>query len=251
MRSFCLCSALLLVTSASTLAADQPASADNAEPAPVVVQDQYVPAAGVYGTYTDFPSYPAGYSSYHGLGFMGTCCEQLSCCAQGVWDGYCAEKCAGHHYFHGWASRLHCGCHQGCCGESKCGVVDSCDQGCEQKSCCEPACGKSCGASFPCHGPLCGKLHGLRLHGCCGRFGRLSYGERCAPLDGQAVPVYGEPQPAEAEQPEAAPPAPEPKPQAAPEPPTDVTTDFVPTFPDRTENDRSARRSELRRLPAV
>ena len=55
--------------------------------------------------------------------------------------------------------------------------------------------------------------------------------------------------------PEAAPADAESTPEATldtlPDPPADITTDYVPTFPDVTSDDRSAQRSRLRRLPDV
>ena len=38
--------------------------------------------------YPDFPPYPPGFSSYRGLGFMGICCERLLPCELTAWANY-------------------------------------------------------------------------------------------------------------------------------------------------------------------
>jgi hypothetical protein len=38
--------------------------------------------------YPDFPPYPPGFSSYRGLGFMGICCERLLPCESTAWANY-------------------------------------------------------------------------------------------------------------------------------------------------------------------
>ena len=325
MKSFSLLTAILFVIFGSAAWADDPAPADDVEPAPVEQlgspEGEYVPAVMV-GAYTDFPGYYPGYSSYRGLGYMGSCCEQNSCCAQYAWEGYCEQRGCGHYSpFHGWADRLRChltrpvccdkGCSQkGCCEEPRCQkgcCEDSCSQkagcgtkrfhdlcgklhfgwnrpACPSKSdccpepccevkpwhgwlgklqcglhqpkcgadpccdpCCEPKCGKSCGVETKCHKPLCGKLHGLRNRsGWWNGLGFRSYGEYYGPFDGEAMPTYTDPMPTDADQQIL-----EPIPETSPEPPAEVTTDYVPTFPDLTADDRSACRTDLRRLPEV
>jgi hypothetical protein len=77
--------------------------------------------------YEDFPAY-AGYGSYHGLGYQGSCCEHASAGAVKAWDGYCDGK--GHDSGHGLSHRCwlaeglrrrherrqarHGDCHHGC-----------------------------------------------------------------------------------------------------------------------------------------
>jgi hypothetical protein len=124
MKCFTFFSVLVFATFGSVLRADDPTPADNAgmTPAeqPVTVEGQYMPAM-VTGAYTDFPPYPPGYTSYRGLGFMGFCCEQYSCCSQYVWDGYCAGRGCGHcGHLQGWMGQIRCRQHNmmGCnvCG---------------------------------------------------------------------------------------------------------------------------------------
>jgi hypothetical protein len=328
MKSFNLLAAIVILSWGSIVWADEPAPAEDASPAPVeesgTLDDQYTPSIAD-GAYGDFPGYDPGYTSYRGLGYMGSCCEQNSCCAQHVWDGYCAQKRCGHHGpFHDWADKFRCywtqpaccskGCCQqecceatcsqkticedtcsqktgwnakpwhsfghklhdcwtrpacppiksGCCPEPccdiktkpwhswlgklhcglhqpKCGVDACCELGCEQKG------GKACGVDSKCPKPLCHKLHEFRARSGWGQgLGFRSYGEYYAPFDGTVVPMDTEPTPTDVDQP-----TPEATPDAALEPPADVTTDYVPTFPDTADDDRSAQRMDLRRLPDV
>lgn len=241
MKSFSLLTAILFVIFGSAAWADDPAPADNVEPAPVEQpgspEDEYAPAV-MDGAYTDFPGYYPGYSSYRGLGYMGSCCEQNSCCAQYAWEGYCEQRGNGHYSpFHGWADRLRCHLTGPAC----------CDKGCSQKGCCEEPCSQKAGCGAKSLHGLCGKRHGLRNRsGWWNGLGSPSYGEYYGPLDGEAMPTYTDPMPTDANQQIL-----EPTPETSPEPPAEVTTDYVPTFSDPTSDDRSARRTNLRRLPEV
>lgn len=58
------------------------------------------------GVDTDFPCYPPGFSSYRGLGFMGSCYQPCSPCAQHAWDGYC-EGCYDLPPWHAFFDKLH------------------------------------------------------------------------------------------------------------------------------------------------
>ena len=82
--------------------------------------------------YADYPAeaYPAGFSSYRGTGFMGSCCEQKAPAAARLWTDYCETK--DHHaklfddLGHGWkrgGCKPSCvpvagGGGSGCCGPS-------------------------------------------------------------------------------------------------------------------------------------
>jgi Sulfatase-modifying factor enzyme 1 len=69
--------------------------------------------AGGQTMYADYPveAYPAGFSSYRGMGFMGSFCEQNAPAATYLWRDYCETK--DHHaklfdgLVHGWK---HGGC---------------------------------------------------------------------------------------------------------------------------------------------
>ncbi len=280
MKSFNALTPILLVAIGfgATVRADDPAPVDDI---PQVEAEQYGSVDGAYlppvayGAYADFPPYQRGFTSYRGLGFMGSCCEQTSCCAQHAWDGYCEAKGSGRkNLFHGWADKLH-GCRPKsvCCPSAKC-----CDTGCGQKGCPEPTCcdtkpwhglfGKlGCGlhqadCCDPCGDPCCDEVGGkcgvvsprrqCKLNCLRGHWGGLwhgtptdMYGECCEPVQGKGMWA-----PADVQSPQAAPvPAPEPTAEPIEElPEPTVTTDYVPEFPDFSTQDRSATRHELRRL---
>lgn len=325
MKSFSTLTAILFLAFGSAALADDPTPANDADLAPVeepvTLEGEYVPSV-MGGAYTDFPNYYPGYTSYRGLGFMGSCCEQNSCCAQHVWDGYCEQKGCGHHSpFHGWANKFRChlakpvcsdkGCSQKGYYEDTCSQKGCCEDTCSQKGghvakhfhglcsklhgvwnrpayasktdccpeprcevkpwhgwlgklhcglhqskcgvdpCCDPCCEPKCGVKTKCHKPLFGKLHGLRnSFGWWNGYGSQSYGEYYDPFDGEAMPTYTEPVPMDADQ-QNLEPTPEATPEAQPAPPAEITTDYVPSFPDITPDDRSAHRTQLRRLPEV
>jgi hypothetical protein len=203
---------------------------------PSILADKYYGASSC----ADFPAYPAGFTSYRGLGFTGTCCEQKSDCAQKSWEGYCESKdCCEPTLFDRLRACLHRPCFLG----------KGCEPACCAPACCDPCCGP--GATWwpvapSCHEPLRCKLQ--RLHdNCCGfvhAFGARFHAECCEPCEGKGkempAPVYEEP--TKAEEPAA--------PEAAPElPAPEATTDFryqVPANP----QDKSASRFDLRRLPS-
>jgi hypothetical protein len=205
------------------------------------------------GSFNDFPAYPIGFTSFRGLGFFGTCCEKNPAGTEHVWDGYCAQK--GHQDHHkprqGGLFPFGCGCllKQG-------GLLSH--FACKPDWCCYPECCSSCcggvGANWwpvtpkfraRCHEPLCCKLH--RLHDRC----RAMLGLGCAgdgSSDYEATyapsPTLAEPHPAEAHGPTPA----EPKPQL---PAPETSIDFSDELPPLSPQDKSARRMDLRRLPAI
>lgn len=129
MKSFIFSCALVFAAFGSAVWADDPIPAENAE---LATTEQVGPVEGPYmptvvtGAYTDFPPYPAGYTSYRGLGFMGFCCEQYSCCSQYAWEGYCEGRGCRHcGHLHGGMGQLQCHRHNriGC---NKCGGQRSC-----------------------------------------------------------------------------------------------------------------------------
>lgn len=107
--------------------------------------------------YADYPAeaYPAGFSSYRGTGFMGSCCEQNTPDVACLWNDYCGPK--DHHVKqfvgHGNPWKHTC-CQPGCAP----GVV-GCGSGC-----CGP------GANFwpmtPCSPPLGERLRCLKANVC-------------------------------------------------------------------------------------
>lgn len=163
MKSFKLLAAILFLTLGSTVWADDPAPADETIPAPaeepVTLEGEYAPNV-TGGAYTDFPGYYPGYSSYRGIGFMGSCCEQNSCCAQHVWDGYCEQRgCGCHSPWHAWKEKLRCHLARPVCCDTGCSQKVCCEEPCVQKGGCEDTCGQKGGyVAKPFHG-LCNKLH--------------------------------------------------------------------------------------------
>jgi hypothetical protein len=120
----------------------------------------------------DFPAeaYPAGFTSYRGLGFMGYCCEQPSG-AEILWKDFCANR--DHHakLFDHWGwGQAGCRSYQGACygangwgswcgtnGRGSCCGANgrgSCCGASERGACCRAqACG-SCGCcDLGCAGP--------------------------------------------------------------------------------------------------
>ena len=55
---------------------------------PVAGRAESEPPVIEVAAYPDFPPYPPGFSSYRGLGFMGTCCERLLPCEANAWANY-------------------------------------------------------------------------------------------------------------------------------------------------------------------
>jgi hypothetical protein len=132
------------------------------------------------GTYSDFPAYPPGYSSYKGLGYQGSGCHNINHHAIGIWSGYCGHG-GCHHGFggcHHGLFRKHLWGHHGCghFGHHGCHVTKGC------------------------HVPKCGHLlkcfHLLKgCHGHCGHHGcGLFHWLHCRhhkPWHGSAHGVYG------------------------------------------------------------
>jgi hypothetical protein len=254
MKRFNLLTAALLTTCGSLAGADEFARWNDTGRTPS--SPPSVLAANHYGTnlYADFPTYPAGFTSYRGLGFTGTCCEQKNDCAQKAWEGYCEAKdcCEPRPTLF---DKLRACLHRPCCLPTVCEPTCCEPKGCEP-SCCDPCCGF--GANWwpivpGCHEPLRCKLQRLHNH-CCGfvhAFGARFHAECCEPCEGKGMPAPGEEPPTkdgEPAAPEHAPAAPE----AAPELPTpapETTTHAHPEAP-VSPHDKSASRFELRRLPA-
>ena len=171
MKPFNALTAIVVVAIGSTVWADDPAPVENvpqSEAQQYVEADQFDTVDGVYyppvpsGAYSDFPGYYPGYTSYRGMGFMGSCCEQPSCCAQNAWDGYCQPEAYGRQsLFHGWKDKLH-----SCLPKLHCPTicwpsVKACDAGCGQKGC-DSGCGqKDCLESTSCGVKPCLGLHHL------------------------------------------------------------------------------------------
>ncbi|NLF70712.1 MAG: hypothetical protein GX575_16900 [Candidatus Anammoximicrobium sp.] len=87
MNWFSLLAAAAFLTLALTARADQFARSAVAQPGESDFPGEILPVGGSLDT--DFPDYPPGFSSYRGLGFMGSCCQPCSPRAQRAWAGYC------------------------------------------------------------------------------------------------------------------------------------------------------------------
>lgn len=226
------------------------------------------PAADYYagsmraGSFTDYPAYPIGFTNYRGLGFWGTCCEKNPPCTDHVWDGYCAQKgCKGSKGCQG----------RGACQKPKhrgpklfggCCLFDHRKLqrhfACKPDWCCYPQCASSCcggvGANWwpvtpTCrerfNEPLCCKLRRFRNQ-CNTWLGKSVADDCCNDCQAQHAPspTMAVPQPAEQPSPTLA----EPKPQLpAPETSSESSDDLPPLAP----LDKSARRLDFRRLPAI
>jgi len=238
-------------------------------------------------SFTDFPAYPIGFTNYRGLGFWGTCCEKNPPGTEHVWDGYCAQKGRGCAQKGCGCMQKGCGCAQkgcDCCqkprhsglnllggglfkqGKPKghCGGKMDC---CCQPACCDPCCQPYCGnvgatwwrAMPPCHKrskkPLGGKVR--RFHDQCSDWLSSCFSDdsckgcqtEYAPSPMLTDPTPTAPMPTVPMQVEPANPTPAvPKPV----PPTPETSiDLSDELPPLSPLDKSARRLDLRRLPAV
>ena len=78
--------------------------------APTAFGDGPVPVVTDGRTHMDFPAYPAGFSSYRGLGFQGSCCERTAPEAVTAWKGYTPDQCC----FPKWNLFSGCGLKLGC-----------------------------------------------------------------------------------------------------------------------------------------
>ncbi len=87
MKWFSLLAAAAFLAWGSTAHADPFARPTAAQPDASYPPGYAVPVAT--SADIDFPNYPPGFSSYRGLGFLGSCCQPCSPIAQRVWDGYC------------------------------------------------------------------------------------------------------------------------------------------------------------------
>ena len=174
--------------------------------------------------YADYPAeaYPAGFSSYRGMGFMGSCCEQKAPAAC-LWTDYCETK--DHHaklfdgLGHGWK--------QGGCKPSCVPITSGCGSGC---------CGPN--ANFwpknPCLPPLGERLRCLKAN-VCGLFSSLhapSAAPNCSDCagGGRAAPTPAA-DPAPAAPDALAPPAPTAEADPAPVPPSLPAPPEVPAPP--------------------
>jgi len=228
------------------------------------------------GVFADFPPYPAGYTSYRGVGYQGYCCEQKSPCTENLWAGYCAGN--GHCGSGGFGKGCG-GFGKGCGGFGKgCGGgVKPCHRGllnsgsgdrlgffrCRPEWCCYPySCRSGCagpGANWWPVAQSCKTLGGrLRSMGdSCGTWvDDVMYGGTSVEAPGQAVPgpvpdpapglapTPAAPQPTESTTPTSSYPGPRlpPAPQSI-----DMPDELPPLFPE----DKSAWRQDFRRLPAV
>jgi hypothetical protein len=230
MKGFRLFVAAALVFSGFSAQADPLVRLSFAEPL-ADPADSEMPAVGAYA-YPDFPPYPPGFSSYRGMGFMGTCCEQISPCALHAWAGYCDEKTCCEPtlgaqlwgQIHGRLPRpMAAGGSHPC---KACAVGPGVKGWPVQPSCVVPL-----GVKFP----------RLRAQGC-GLFGGGRAGVVCESPSGKV----SEPTEAETDSDELVPAPPVPE---DPEPQT--TSVIVPSLPHPASMDRSAYRADLRRLPGV
>lgn len=193
-----------LLTSAAILALASTAFAD--DPVPVVTSGR---------AYVDFPVSPAGFSSYRGLGFQGSCCERTSPEAVTAWEGYTPDQGC----FPRWNLFSGCGLKLGCLtGGSRCCAPAA--SGCgpcggpganmwPTSSCAVPLCYRL--QSF--HQRVKGWLHGLGC-GCaqCGTSAEFSgpevFSEEQGVIQGPAVPTPAVPMMRKGAAPESALPPP-------------------------------------------
>ncbi len=231
------------------------------------------PAAKYYasptraGSFTDYPAYPIGFTSYRGLGFWGTCCEKNPPGTEQVWDGYCAQKGSD-----SFQKGKHCGMGPcGCCKSHHGKLLQmfaSKPDWCCYPECCSSRCG-GVGANWwpvtpkcrqKCHEPLSCKLR--RLHDRC--FGMLNGSctdDGCTDCQMQAMPMQqaptkhgpsptpAEPQPVAPQPVDSVMPTPADAQPQLPAPETSLN--FSDELPPLSPLDKSARRWDLRRLPAI
>ena len=230
MKCFSLLSVAAFLAVGLTAQADQLPSVTAAPGDTSDVPSYLAPVAP--GVDTDFPGYPPGFTSYRGLGFMGSCCQPCSPRAQHAWDGYCEgmeswEPAPWQGFFakfQGWMRPP-----AWTCGPK----------------CCDP-CGGPRVKSWPvapaCHEPLCVKLQRLRSQWA-GMFGGCRASSCCDAYveDGEAWESAKIPAQKSAE------PIPQP---AAPEAPAPQTTGEIrPNRLSLPALDRSAWRSSLWQWP--
>lgn len=183
----------------------------------------------------DFPRdcYPPGFSSYRGLGFMGSCCQPCSPCAQQAWDGYCEGlECDEPAPYQSFLAKLHAWMRPPAwaCGPKGCDPCSSPDV-------------KPSPFASTFHEPLCVKLQRLRAQ-CAGMFGGCRAGGACDPWFESGQTIVPETTPLQ----ESAEPPPQP---AVPEAPAPQATGE--TRPRRTRpptTDRSAWRWSPWQLPS-
>lgn len=208
MKWFSLLSAASMLAMGTVSSADEWARSGNSVPARSGFY--YSVASPTVGDarFVDYPTaaYPAGFSSYRGVGFMGACCDSKPGSGEAAWSNYCQTKdspaklCDGK--FRGWLRGA-------CCQPQSC--FTGCGASCEPAGCFGP--GANYWPMSPCAPPLGYRLRslgGFFSSGCssCSRPG-------CSGCTPAAVP-----QPAPA--PQVNQPAPE---QAAPiQPPPDDST---------------------------
>lgn len=226
MQRFCLFAVAVLMISGATAHADPFVRLAAADPESAPSPSDIVPFAVV--AYPDYPPYPPGFSSYRGLGFVGLCCEPVSPCALHAWDGYCEEKarCESEpqpsflEKLHAWLCRPACTC----CPQS-----------------CTPCVTDSCVKDWPVRLPHCqGKLQRLR-----GPFAGIP-----GAGDAKGESWDKDTEPTASGEPEAVETLPEP-PAAESTTPETTSSGASPDLPIPPAPERSASRTDLRRLPSV
>jgi hypothetical protein len=133
--------------------------------------------------YADFPFYPAGYSSYQGLGYQGSCCERVTPGAVEAWEGYGVEESPRRWgLFRGRGLGL-CGRNRSCCAPSACDPCGGCGANFWPTSRCCPT---LFGGLRSLHAGCCGFLKGLFGAGCgcggCGECADGGFGNNGAPV---------------------------------------------------------------------
>lgn len=224
MKSFRrLAAAVVVVISGATAHADSDVRTGEADPEAAPSPSDVVPV--VAAAYPDYPPYPPGFSSYRGLGFVGFCCTPPARCAAEAWAGYCDQgACAGQVLTLGapspaWLGRPAWSCRPAACGQSA---------------------KAPCGSDWPARPSSCfGRRLWLRgyptgIPGDCG--GGCESGNDESDL---AAPDQAETG------------VPLPEPPAAGTPSPESASETVPSLPAPSASDRSAWRSDLRRLPSV
>jgi hypothetical protein len=208
-------------------------------------------------SYADFPVYPAGFTSYRGVGFMGYCCEPNPPRTAGLWAGYCDQPCCPPKACGFRLPKLFAGC----CPPAPC-----------QDNCCGSPCGglgaigwriDSCGPSLGCclsglkekGGCFMRSLKSACGYGGCNECGSTTPTSSCNTCgNGAAAPAavpHAAPTPAPQADPAPAPPtppAPEPVAPGTLQTPAAANPGAAPA-PRVSPTDKAAWRQNLRNLP--
>jgi hypothetical protein len=227
MKWFSLLTVAAFVAGGLTAHADQwariPASPDRPSSGPGFV----LPAET--GVDSDFPGYPPGFTSYRGLGFMGSCCQPCSPCAERAWEGYCEGlECGEPAPSPGFFAKLH-----GWMCPSAWARPPAWAWGPKGCDSCAEVIQKPSPKAHVCHEPLSVKLQRLRAQ-CAGMFGGRCSKSACEPwVEGGEMfaPESAAPMPESAE------PIP---PPTAPEAPPQATGETRPRRLNPPTSDRSA-----------